>query len=576
MCGISIFVTQNKSQFVKKNQKPIMKYRLLLFAALLLSGMGVGRAAVVSAETAKETADMLLSQRGGASFKGGDASVETVMKGDVPVYYIVRFEKGGWALISAEDTVDPLLGYSFDSEYKSDGQPEWIKGWLKEYTDQIEIARQTPNLHRHKRWSGDAVTRASEDKIAPLITVNWNQDEPYNSLCPKVEGGPGGRALVGCVAVAMGQALTVVRYPLRGKGTKSYNSPIGGRLSVNFDNEPDYDWDAILSGANNYAEVARLLYHCGVLIDMEYGADGSGAISNNIPGYFRTYYGFPETCVGYSRNNYSGGDDAWHLLLQNELKRGRAIIYSGNEGNQVGHCFNLDGWDGFNMYHVNWGWGGISDGYYTLDNLGDKVQGSYPDNHRAVVGVAPLSEAPYDIRLSTTRVKIGTPAGTAVADVTVYSDMVEAEYDFETKGPLLWNGEDYAEASYEVRDGKLYTTKLIDDNAIHKTVYIKAIHKESGNSYEKKFDLQLTTSGIDEVSAETVRVYPVPAVDVLNIETPDAAGEYAIYNLAGMLLQRGDISDNVTTVDVSSLAKGSYMLRYSAPQGVVTKSFIVK
>ena len=127
-----------------------------------------------------------------------------------------------------------------------------------------------------------------------------------------------------------------------------------------------------------------------------------------------------------------------------------------------------------------------------------------------------------------------------------------------------------------MRDGKLYTTKLIEDKAAHKTVYIKAIHKESGNSYEKKFDLQLSTTGIDEVSAETVRVYPVPAVDVLNIETPDAAGEYAIYNLAGMLLQRGDISDNVTTVDVSSLAKGSYMLRYSAPQGVVTKAFIVK
>ena len=573
---ISIFVTRNKGIFVKRNQKPIMKYRLLLFVALLLSCMGVGHAAVVSAETAKETADMLLSQRGGSLFKGGTAEVETVMKDNLPAYYIVRFEKGGWALISAEDTVDPLLGYSFDSEYKSEGQPEWIKGWLKEYTDQIEIARQTPNLHRHKRWSGDVVTRASEDKIAPLITVNWNQDEPYNSLCPQVEGGPGGRALVGCVAVAMGQALTVVRYPLRGKGTKSYNSPIGGRLSVNFDNEPDYDWDAILSGANNYAEVARLLYHCGVLIDMEYGADGSGAISNNIPGYFRTYYGFPETCVGYFRNNYSGGDDAWHLLLQNELKRGRAIIYSGNEGNQVGHCFNLDGWDGFNMYHVNWGWGGISDGFYTLDNLGDKVQGSYPDNHRAIVGVAPLSEAPYDIRLSTTRVKIGTPAGVAVADVTVYSDMAEAEYDFETKGPLLWNGEDYAEASYEVRDGKLYTTKLIEDNSVNKMVYIKAIYKGSGNSYEKKFDLQLSTTGIDEVLAESVKVYPVPAVDVLNLETPDAEGQYAIYNVAGMLLQRGNVCDNVTTIDVSGLSKGSYMLRYSTSQGVATKSFIVK
>ena len=553
-----------------------MKYRLLLLVAVLFSWIGGNYAAVVPESTAVETANMLLSQRGGVLFKGGKAQVETIFQGNEPMYYIIRFEKGGWALISAEDTVDPLLGYSFDSEYVSEGQPEWIKGWLNEYTDQIKIARQTPALQRHYRWAGDLVSRATEDRIDPLITVAWDQDSPYNSLCPQMSGGPGGRAYVGCVAVAMGQALTVVRYPLRGQGTKSYTSTNAGFLSVNFDNEPDYDWDAILSGANNYSEVARLLYHCGVLIDMEYGADGSGAITQNIPGYFRHYYGFPETCTTYSRDiDYAGKDNEWHELIQSELKRGRAVIYAGNEGNQVGHCFNLDGWDGFTSYHVNWGWGGVNNGFYTLDNLGDHVQGSYPDNHRVVVGVAPKSETRYDIRLSTTRVKIGTPAGVAVADVTVLSDMPDAEYEFELKGMMQFGGT-YAEPSYEVRDGKLYTTKLIEDKAVHKTVYIKAIHKESRNSYEKKFDLQLSTSGIDEVLAEDVKIYPVPATDVLTIEVPYAEGKYAIYNVAGMALQSGEIDDNVTTVDVSNLSKGSYMLQYSTSQGVVVKSFIVK
>ena len=263
------------------------------------------------------------------------------------------------------------------------------------------------------------------------------------------------------------------------------------------------------------------------------------------------------------------------MCIIDRLKRGRAVIYAGNEGNQVGHCFNLDGWDGFTSYHVNWGWGGVNNGFYTLDNLGDHVQGSYPDNHRVVVGVAPKSETPYDIRLSTTRVKIGTPAGVAVADVTVLSDMPDAEYEFELKGMMQFGGT-YAEPSYEVRDGKLYTTKLIEDKAVHKTVYIKAIHKESRNSYEKKFDLQLSTSGIDEVLAEDVKIYPVPATDVLTIEVPYAEGKYAIYNVAGMALQSGEIDDNVTTVDVSNLSKGSYMLQYSTSQGVVVKSFIVK
>lgn len=172
-----------------------MKYRLLLLVAVLFSWIGGNYAAVVPESTAVETANMLLSQRGGVLFKSGKAQVETIFQGNEPMYYIIRFEKGGWALISAEDTVDPLLGYSFDSEYVSEGQPEWIKGWLKEYTDQIKIARQTPALQRHYRWAGVLVSRATEDRIDPLITVAWNQDSPYNSLCPQMSGGPGGRSL---------------------------------------------------------------------------------------------------------------------------------------------------------------------------------------------------------------------------------------------------------------------------------------------------------------------------------------------------------------------------------------------
>ncbi len=553
-----------------------MKYRLLAFVTLLFSFLGGSFAAVVSEKTAVETATLLLNQRGGSVFKGGNATVETVSQDGTPMYYIVRFEKGGWALISAEDTVDPLLGYSFDSRYVSEGQPEWVKGWLKEYTDQIKIARKTPALQRHYRWAGDVITRATTEYINPLVTVNWNQGVPYNSLCPAVEGGPGGRAYVGCVAVAMGQALSVVRYPAHGVGIKSYVSSVAGPLSVNFNNEPDYDWDAILSGANNYAEVARLLYHCGVLIDMEYGADGSGAITNYIPNRFIEYYGFPETCVCYSRDTYKGGDAAWHELLQSELRRGRCVIYAGNEGNNVGHCFNLDGWDGIDKYHINWGWGGQNNGLFTIDNLGDNIQGSYPDNHRAVVGVAPLSETPYDIRLSTTRVPIGTAADVAVAEITVLSDVADAEYEFElSTGQSNIFGQPIA-SSYEIRDNKLYTLSVVSNATSFRNLIIKATNKNSGNFYSKEFVMNLTTSGIDEVLAENVKLYPVPADDVLNLETPEAEGRYVVYSVAGTQLLRGQVSDTLTTIDVSGLSRGSYMLQYSTAQGVVNKAFIVK
>lgn len=88
--------------------------------------------------------------------------------------------------------------------------------------------------------------------------------------------------------------------------------------------------------------------------------------------------------------------------------------------------------------------------------------------------------------------------------------------------------------------------------------------------------MNLTTSGIDEVLAENVKLYPVPADDVLTLETPEAEGRYAIYNVAGMQLLRGNVADCVTTIDVTGLSKGSYMLQYSTTQGVVNKAFIVK
>ncbi len=566
-----------------------MKNKFLLLVALLFSWMSEGVAAIVPAQVAAETAKVMLTHRGGSEFKGGEAQVETVSRGDKPMYYIVRFEQGGWAMISAEDTTEPLLGYSFDGEIAPmDQTPAVIQDWFEGYIAGIERVRQTPGLKRHYGWDGDVVTRATEGRISPLIEVSWNQTDPYNALCPSNSSG---RAVVGCVAVAMAQAMSVVQYPLRGTGTKTYvdsatpgdaTSVAYGQITVDFDNEADYNWDAIMAGSNNSKEVARLLYHCGVLVEMDYSPTGSGTMTDYVPSAIKTYYGFPESCVCYARNDY-GSDERWKELLISDLKRGRAIIYAG-QNSEVGHCFNLDGYDGVNMFHVNWGWGGMSDGYFTIDALDPANQGvggssaGYNVHQRAVVGVAPLSEAPYDIRLSTNRVSLGAPAGAFVADVTVYSDIKDAEYDFVLEGPKKSfppGTTARSEASYEIRDNKLYTTKAIDDKAAHKKVLIRATNKSSGNSYEKEFDLQVVTSAIDEVLVNDLKLYPVPATDMLTIEVP-AEGEYTIYNVAGMFMQRGELTEGTTSLDISALASGSYMLRYSTVQGVAMKSFIVK
>ena len=122
-----------------------------------------------------------------------------------------------------------------------------------------------------------SLTRAGDNKIEPLIQVNWNQGTPYNTYCPRKE------ALVGCVAVAMAQAMSVHRYPARPRGQVSYSSALYGGLNINFDNERAYNWDNIINPEkDNYDDLARFLYHAGMSVRMVYGVERSGIPSSEV------------------------------------------------------------------------------------------------------------------------------------------------------------------------------------------------------------------------------------------------------------------------------------------------------
>ena len=58
-------------------------------------------------------------------------------------------------------------------------------------------------------------------------------------------------------------------------------------------------------------------------------------------------------------------------MLKNQLDMKRPVVYVGY-GESGGHAWNCDGYQGdvgSEMFHMNWGWGGSANGYFTLDNL---------------------------------------------------------------------------------------------------------------------------------------------------------------------------------------------------------------
>lgn len=431
---------------------------------------------------------------------GGDVeSVQAVSHEGQKAYYVVQFRQGGWVLVSADDCSMPVIGYSPDGIYQTEGQPENVRGMMAQYGEQI-IRNKRLGGQPHALWRADtraAKARAQADasgKIAPLITVNWNQTGSYKKYCPQDAKG---QAVVGCVAVGMAQAMSVARWPARPVGNHGYTHDTYGSIYIDYDKEPDYDWNAILTGANGRDDVARLLWHCGVAVNMDYGVDGSGTQTSLVPNALKTYFGYPPSVKFYSRKNYDGD---WAELILNELTEGRAVTYSGADPvKSYGHCFNLDGYDG-SFFHVNWGWGGTNNGYFGLDGLKDATMDmNYTESQGVVVGIRQPSDMPSNIDLSCRVVQAGQPAGTVVGDVLVESEAANPVYRYELRGKYSARLHKYLDAPFEVVDNQLLTTEVLPVGT--QTVTITATNTQNLGSVERTFNITVTAdaTAISEV-----------------------------------------------------------------------------
>ena len=544
-------------------------FSLLAVTFLCMASMQPVSAEVITPEVAKTTADNLLSLD--KEFVGaGEATVTTVTEEGVPVYYLIEYNAGGWAIIAAQSSSKPLIAYNPTGEYEA---PEPMQAVLEANKQRIaDVAKKNAD-YQHIGWSRAAQRKAAATNptpdINPLITVNLDQSAPFNSQCPTVNGQ---HVLVGCVAVGMAQAMMVARYPDRPVGSYSYTDATVGYLSIDYDAEAPYDWDAMYAAkeTGNYNEIARLLYHCGVSVDMQYGLDGSSAFLALVASALtRNFQYNPKLVRCEAEWNFSR--EEWMDLLLDELVRGRVIVYNG-DSEDGGHCWNLDGWkQATQTFHVNWGWNGSGNSYFDIDDMQ-----YYPNNNGAVIGVGAPTTAPYGLNLSTTSIPLGTAAGVALADVQVLCEDEEAEFSFTIEGPEGLFGR--VESPYTVENMKLVSTETITDAAKFKYALITVTNTSTGESFTREFTLYLQngSGGISSVFSNAMRLYPAITHDRLTVEVPVAGGRYAIYTMTGALAGEGSIEGYEAQISVSSLPAGTYLFKYVHPEGVGVKNFIVK
>ncbi len=342
--------------------------------------------------------------------------------------YIFNIDDKGFFIVSADDRAKPILAFSDEGALDFNNIPSNMAYYLDRYTKAISFVVEN-NLEADaevaEEWNlvksrGIVTEKTLGRSVEPLINLLWNQDSPYNMYCPTAPGGPGGRAYVGCAADAMAMVMKFWNYPDAGVGEHSYIPEGFPQQSITLGEA--YDWENMpiqlynSSPQNQKHAIAILMYHCGVTIDMQYGWDGSGAFSSDVPEAMSSHFKYTDKMKLEYRESFTKKE--WEDMLIANFDQGFPAFYAGHSTASGGHAFVCDGYTDNRYFHFNWGWTGAGNGNFAIDALNPNVWGQamqFNDGQNAIFDMIPdyayeamADEPEMEVRANSVYSKKGT------------------------------------------------------------------------------------------------------------------------------------------------------------------------
>lgn len=347
----------------------------------------------VTQEQAAQKAAQFLSSRADAYARGTGNERPALQLTPVNMganYHVFNVDGGdGFVIVSSDDRTTPILGYADKGSLKPDSLPENVCSWLQTYSAQLEWI----DSHPEARLSRQASLFPAKE---PIVTSHWDQAAPYNYLCPTY----GNLAcMTGCVATALAQIMNYHKYPAQSQRIPAYTTETLS-IKVSAKQATRIDWRNM---ADNYTAkstsmentaVSTLMMLVGAALKMDYSPYNSGAYSSDVVPALVDYFSYDTSAKRVSRLFYT--IDEWESMIYQELEENRPVYYSGVSIGG-GHAFVIDGYEN-GYFHVNWGWSGISDGYFLLDLVDpEDYSGSgagiggygYSMEQSAVIGIRP-------------------------------------------------------------------------------------------------------------------------------------------------------------------------------------------
>ncbi len=302
-------------------------------------------------------------------------------------YFVFNLKNNdGFIIVSGDDDLPPVPGYSFSGSFDNDNNNEAFRLWMKGFSASRANGKSLSEIKSewNKLLKGDS--GKSVTGVGPLLTIAWGQACYYNAKCPVDSNGNCYHARTGCGATAMAMIMKYWEFPAHGYGGNSYQSPLYGNISADFENTW-YDWQNMppklysTSDTVQVNAVAQLMFHCGVAVNMVYGPAASSSDEWNIRNAFTNYFKYSSQSQYLDKADFA--DTVWRDIMKNEIDNGRPVFYEISSGSG-GHFVVMDGYQDDDYFHFNWGYGNLNGYYKTFDEL--------PVIQQAIVNIKPNSD----------------------------------------------------------------------------------------------------------------------------------------------------------------------------------------
>ena len=522
-----------------------MKKFLILFLTITVVS-GALQASPVDVERAKLLGIKFMKANTEMKSASAELTYTAFADNGQAAFYVFAVQPKGFVIVSADDRAKPILGYSTESNFTPqlpDGLMTFFDnykaGFNQMFADNVERTEQAVTDWASLAETGKLCSRKSGRDAGPLMSSIWNQTDLYNNMAPEDPTSVyGGHCKAGCVANAMSQIMRYWEWPRHGQGGYGYNANTQygnyGWQEANFE-EATYRFELMpdfLDFASPQAEVdatALLEYHAGVSVDMMYGPNASGAYSQYVPDAFRDFFRYSPEMDLLAMDWYSYYE--WVDLLIENLEGGMPLYYS-SSGPDGAHAYVVDGYDDFEMFHLNWGWAGFDNGYYSIDGFYLTFY-SFPWNHVALFNQHPTPEY-YD-----------APKAVENLEARAVFDHAEVEMRFnpvyETR-----NGTALSEIDSIVimRDGEVI--EVMTDVTQDEVVYYDALDKYATYYYTV---YAVNEAGMSKVARDTVMV---GSNCDLRFELSDTGGNGWDLSFIAVLDEDGKVSQRVGLMDGGS------------------------